>query len=141
MLRARQLRAGIPRTLDSLCDHILNHGGDTEVSAAMLADALRDFLGPSATAAEAWLGRIQHADRGEGTVVLPPLPDPPVRELRSGRSSGDTTPGDDTAPDGSAADTGPPVADAAGDETEGGGGLAAPGASRLRCYTVTVLRR
>jgi serine/threonine kinase PknH len=80
VLRPRQVRAGIPRTLDSLCDHVLNHGGETEVTAAMLADSLRDFLGPSATAAEAWLASIEHAQRGEGTVVLPPLPDPPARE-------------------------------------------------------------
>ena len=80
VLRPRQVRAGIPRTLDSLCDHVLNHGGETEVTAAMLADSLSDFLGPSATAAEAWLARIEHAKRGEGTVVLPPLPDPPARE-------------------------------------------------------------
>ncbi len=80
VLRPRQVRAGIPGTLDALCDHVLNHGGDTEVSAAMLADALRDFLGASSTAAEAWLARIQHPRRGEGMVVLPPLPDPPVRE-------------------------------------------------------------
>jgi serine/threonine protein kinase len=80
VLRPRQVRAGIPRTLDSLCDHILNHGGDTEVTAAMLSDSLSDFLGASATAAEAWLARIEHAQRGEGPVVLPPMPDPPVRE-------------------------------------------------------------
>lgn len=80
VLRPRQVRAGIPRTLDSLCDHVLNHGGDTEVTAAMLADSLRDFLGASAGAAEAWLARIEHPRRGEGPVVLPPMPDPPVRE-------------------------------------------------------------
>jgi hypothetical protein len=80
VMRPRQVRAGIPRTLDALCDHVLNHEGATEVSAAMLADALRDFLGVSATAAEAWLARIEHPRRGEGRVVLPPLPDPPARE-------------------------------------------------------------
>jgi len=81
VLRPRQVRAGIPRTLDSLCDHILNHGGDTEVTAAMMSDALRDFLGPSATAAEAWLTRIEHSRKGVTTIVLPPLPDPPPREV------------------------------------------------------------
>jgi F5/8 type C domain len=80
VLRPRQVRAGIPRTLDSLCDHILNHGGDTEVSAAMMSDALRDFLGPSATAAEVWLTRIEHSRKGVAPVVLPPLPDPPPRD-------------------------------------------------------------
>jgi hypothetical protein len=80
VLRPRQVRAGIPRTLDALCDHVLNQGGDGELSAAMLADSLRAFLGPSASAAEAWLARIEHPARGEGPVVLPPLPDPPVRD-------------------------------------------------------------
>jgi hypothetical protein len=80
VLRPRQVRAGIPRDLDALCEYVLNHGGDTEVTAATLADNLREFLGPSATAAEVWLSRIEHPQRGEGMVVLPPLPDPPVRE-------------------------------------------------------------
>jgi hypothetical protein len=80
VLRPRQVRAGIPRTLDSLCDHVLNHGGDTEVSAALVADSLRDFLGASATSAEAWLARLEHPRRGQTTIVLPPLPDPPARE-------------------------------------------------------------
>jgi hypothetical protein len=80
VLRPRQVRAGIPRTLDSLCDHILNHGGDTEVTAAMLADSLRDFLGPSAASAEAWLTRLEHPVKGVTPVVLPPLPDPPPRD-------------------------------------------------------------
>jgi hypothetical protein len=118
VLRPRQVRAGIPRTLDALCDHVLNHGGDTEVTAAMLADSLRDFLGPSAAAAEAWLARIEHPRRGEGPVVLPPLPDPPARESAgqetpelpadSDESSTDTsTSADDTAADAAA---GPPDA-------------------------------
>jgi serine/threonine protein kinase len=83
VLRPRQVRAGIPRTLDSLCDHVLNHGGDTEVTAAMVADSLRDFLGASATGAEAWLARLEHPRRGQTTIVLPPLPDPPPREDES----------------------------------------------------------
>jgi hypothetical protein len=80
VLRPRQVRAGIPRTLDSLCEYVLNHGGDTEVTAAMMADSLTDFLGSSAAAAEAWLARIEHPRRGGEMVVLPPLIDPPVRE-------------------------------------------------------------
>jgi serine/threonine kinase PknH len=96
VLRPRQVRAGIPGTLDSLCDHILNHGGDTEVTAAMLADSLRDFLGPSATAAEAWLTRLEHPPKGVAPVVLPPLPDPPPRDPDApGPSLSD--PGADTA--------------------------------------------
>jgi hypothetical protein len=80
VLRPRQVRAGIPRTLDALCDHVLNHEGDADVSPAMVSDSLRDFLGPSATAAEAWLARVDHPRIGQETVVLTPLPDPPVRD-------------------------------------------------------------
>jgi hypothetical protein len=97
VLRPRQVRAGIPRDLDSLCEYVLNHGGDTEVTAATLADSLREFLGPSAAAAEAWLARIEHPKRGEGMVVLPPLPDPPVREaLRGGSADTDEQPAVET---------------------------------------------
>jgi hypothetical protein len=78
VLRPRQVRAGIPRTLDSLCDHVLNHGGDADVNAAMVSDALREFLGTSATSAEVWLARLEHPRSVDGTVVLPPLPDPPA---------------------------------------------------------------
>jgi hypothetical protein len=79
ILRPRQVRAGMPRTLDSLCDYVLNHGGDVDVGAAVVADSLSDFLGTSAAAAEIWLSRIEHPQRSEGPVVLPPLPDPPAR--------------------------------------------------------------
>jgi len=81
VLRPRQVRAGIPRTLDALCDHVLNHGGDVDVNAAMVSDSLRDFLGPSATAAEAWLARLDHPRIGQQTIVLAALPDPPVRDV------------------------------------------------------------
>src|SRR4029077_2220834 len=89
VLRPRQVRAGIPRTLDALCDHVLNRGGDVDVTAAMVSDTLRDFLGPSATAAEAWLARIDHPRRGRETFVLPAPPDPPVREPDFAEESGD----------------------------------------------------
>jgi hypothetical protein len=91
VLRPRQVRAGIPRTLDALCDHVLNHEGDVDVTAAMVSDSLRDFLGPSATAAESWLARLDHPRTGQQTVVLAALPDPPVRDPNDGpevRASG-----------------------------------------------------
>ena len=82
VLRPRQVRAGIPKPLDSLCDHVLNHRGETDgpdATAAVVADSLRDFLGASSAAAEAWLRRLEHPRPGQETVVLPPLPDPPAR--------------------------------------------------------------
>ncbi|MBO0844616.1 MAG: protein kinase family protein [Nocardioides sp.] len=108
VLRPRQVRARIPRTLDSLCDHILNHGGDTEVSAAMFADALRDFIGPSAGAAEAWLARLEHPRKGVPGVNLPPLPDPPPRDANGAPAAdlaaADTTEGDPVDTTGSTKD-------------------------------------
>jgi hypothetical protein len=110
VLRPRQVRAGIPRDLDSLCEYVLNHGGDTEVTAATLADSLRDFLGPSAGAAEAWLARIEHPKRGEGMVVLPPLADPPVRDALREHATSET---DEQSPVG-ATDEGPDEPDETG---------------------------
>ncbi|WP_151083894.1 protein kinase family protein [Nocardioides cynanchi] len=78
VLRPRQVRAGIPRPLDALCDQVLNHREVADVPAARVADSLREFLGTSAGAAEAWLGRIEHQQPGQAPVVLPPLPDPPA---------------------------------------------------------------
>ncbi len=113
VLRPRQVRAGIPRTLDALCDHVLNQGGDVDVSAAMVSDSLRDFLGPSASAAEAWLARIDHHRGGATTIVLPPLPDPPVRDPDfSTDAVPDLPPGADPA--GAAPEVeGPPTAETA----------------------------
>jgi hypothetical protein len=107
VLRPRQVRAGIPRPLDSLCEYVLNHGGDTEVTAATLADTLREFLGASAAGAESWLARIEHARRGDGAVVLPPLADPPVKDALRGR-------------EGDADDTADEIADDADDAVETG---------------------
>jgi hypothetical protein len=78
VLRPRQVRAGIPRTLDAMCDHVLNHEGDADLTAAMTSDMLHEFLGTSARAAEAWLMRLEHPPAGERTVTLAPLPDPPA---------------------------------------------------------------
>jgi serine/threonine protein kinase len=96
VLRPRQVRAGIPRPLDSLCDHVLNHREDSEVSAAMVADSLRDFLGTSSAAAEAWLGRLEHPRPGQETVVLSPMPDPPAPAEQSPPDA-DASPAGDVA--------------------------------------------
>ena len=78
VLRPRQVRAGIPRTLDALCDHVLNHGGDADMTAAMVSDMLRGFLGTSSRAAETWLMRLEHPPAGQTAIVLSPLPDLPA---------------------------------------------------------------
>ena len=87
VLRPRQVRAGIPRPLDTLCDELVNpyagpagarlretHDIDT---ARGVADYLTVFVGDATglAAAEAAAG---HRDTTE-VASLPPLPDPPVR--------------------------------------------------------------
>ncbi len=110
VLRPRQVRAGIPRPLDALCDHVLNHREEAEVPAAHVADALREFLGTSAAGAEAWLGRIQHPRPGQETVVLPALPDPPASPDSASPDSASPEPAVD--PLGAAALTGGETGDA-----------------------------
>ncbi len=136
VLRPRQVRAGIPRDLDSLCEYVLNHGGDTEVTAAMLADSLRDFLGPSASAAEAWLARIEHPQRGEGMVVLPPLADPPVRDALRDQSAETGEPAEAGEPDEVGGhvgrDTGRARAAGRGGPAHGGGAADLPRGHRRR---------
>jgi hypothetical protein len=100
VLRPRQVRAGIPRPLDSLCDHVLNHREGSEVSASMVADSLRDFLGTSSSAAEAWLGRLEHPRPGQETVVLSPMPDPPAPTEETTPEADDVGPHDDAEPAG-----------------------------------------
>ncbi|WP_107766171.1 protein kinase family protein [Nocardioides terrigena] len=47
VLRPRRVRAGIPRALDALCDQVINSGrsADAGVSAAVIAEMLRDYVG------------------------------------------------------------------------------------------------
>jgi hypothetical protein len=100
VLRPRQVRAGIPRTLDSLCDHVLNRGGDVDVTADMISESLRDFLGDATGAAASWLAHIEHAQPGTDTVVLPALPDPPVRDPDAIVEPGADVPTDETGVEG-----------------------------------------
>ncbi|MFC4785899.1 protein kinase family protein [Nocardioides sp. MAHUQ-72] len=78
VLRPRQVRAGIPRPLDALCDQVLNpysgpasRDGHDLTTARGIADYLRDFVGDPTGLAEA-----EAASRGSSnrTVVLPALP-------------------------------------------------------------------
>ncbi|MGH3362902.1 MAG: hypothetical protein ACRDOM_10640 [Nocardioides sp.] len=80
VLRPRQVKAGVPRPLDALCDRVLNSpvaetgtGPNGVVSAASIRDALRDFVGdPSGmVAAEAATSRFAAP---AGPVVPPTLP-------------------------------------------------------------------
>lgn len=75
VLRPRQVRAGIPRELDRLCDQVLNPysaaPGDTEHNlhtAAGIAEALREYVGdPAGLAEPAPVGGVH----GAGALAVP----------------------------------------------------------------------
>jgi len=97
VLRPRQVRAGVPRPLDSLCDQVINFhaAGAAELdSAHAICDLLRDFVGDASgmAAAEAAAGR-RNGSPGTETRLLPltpaalppqpppePAPEPQVEE-------------------------------------------------------------
>lgn len=107
VLRPRQVRAGVPRPLDDLCDELLNPQGKRVRDVRDIASArgiwvyLTDFVGDD-VGLGATIAR-RNPDRSE-TVTLPFVPDimarpddvemPPVEGLATGDTSDDT--GDDT---------------------------------------------
>jgi hypothetical protein len=86
VLRPRQVRAGIPRPLDALCDEVVNpYAGawaarlrDTHdvATAQGIADYLAAFVGDPTGLAEA---EAAAGHRDTETIALPALADPPVR--------------------------------------------------------------
>lgn len=99
VLRPRQVRAGIPRPLDGLCDEVVNPYSDAagarlreahDLSSAQgIADYLSTFVGDATGLAEAE-ARAGHRDTTE-IAALPPLTDRPARDIAptppSGRSA------------------------------------------------------
>lgn len=84
VLRPRQVRAGIPRPLDSLCDEVLNPYAvgrgreDRDLTTARgIADVLGEFVGDSTGMAEAMAASNPGA-RGDETVRLSPMPEFPA---------------------------------------------------------------
>jgi hypothetical protein len=87
VLRPRQVRAGIPRPLDALCDEVINpYAGQWgarlrethDVATAQgIADYLCSFVGDATGLAEA---EAAAGHRDTDTISLPALPDPPVRD-------------------------------------------------------------
>lgn len=70
VLRPRQVKAGVPRALDSLCDEVINGSGGN-VGARGLSEALAEFVGDTAGMAA--------AEASNGTRQMPRLsPPPPV---------------------------------------------------------------
>ncbi len=85
VLRPRQVRAGVPRVLDTLCDSVLNpyagapgshaRGSYDLTTAGGIADALREFVGDPAGLADAEVAAVRRREAG-GTRSVPVLPGP-----------------------------------------------------------------
>jgi serine/threonine protein kinase len=116
VLRPRQVKAGVPRTLDTLCDQLLNPftPGSSEVAhtAAAIAETLRDFVGDGSgmAAAEAAARRR----RAAGATQVLPVAGPATAPLHRPRPSDEPEPGPETL-DG---DTGTPDTTDAPDTTD-----------------------
>ncbi|GCD90230.1 protein kinase family protein [Nocardioides sp. LS1] len=122
LLRPRQVRAGIPRTLDLLCDAVVNpyavpssRDGHDLTTAQGIRDALTDFVGDPSGMAEAEVTSRERREgsRGQETTrmpVLPPLPEmpepePEAEEVPGPVSAPVTDPVDESVPDDAAAIT------------------------------------
>jgi hypothetical protein len=75
VLRPRQVRAGIPRTLDALCDEVLNpqDGPRSVQGASDIRYLLEDFVGDPAGIQESMVSRL--VSRSHEKVVLPSVPE------------------------------------------------------------------
>jgi hypothetical protein len=83
VLRPRQVRAGVPRVLDTLCDSVLNpysaapgshaRGSYDLTTAGGIADALREFVGDPAGLADAEVAAVRRREAG-GTRTMPMVP-------------------------------------------------------------------
>lgn len=79
VLRPRQVRAGVPKPLDSLCDDVLNpYATHAPHSAGWLASSLFEFVGDPAGMPEAMAKRA--TVQREETVVLSAVPEIPARD-------------------------------------------------------------
>jgi hypothetical protein len=78
VLRPRQVRAGIPRELDSLCDEVLHPRPGRSVPASQVREALEDFVGDPVGIQESMVSRL--VSRGHETVVLPQVPEFALRD-------------------------------------------------------------
>ena len=105
-LRPRQVRAGIPRVLDGICDVVLNPyaaapqgTGYNLLTAAGLAEALRDYVGDPTGMAE---GSPLGGTRGGGVLAVPG-PRPPRDATRTippvAAPDPDPDPDPETSPD------------------------------------------
>lgn len=82
VLRPRQVRAGIPRPLDNICDDVLvperprhRETADVEISARGIEGFLSSFVGDATGISEALLASLPDVPADEEQVVLPPVPE------------------------------------------------------------------
>lgn len=96
VLRPRQVRAGIPRELDTLCDDVLHPRPGRSVPAAQVREALEEFVGDPVGIQESMVSRL--VSRGHETVVLPQVPEFAVRDPHADTigPASPATPGDDS---------------------------------------------
>ncbi|CAB4695160.1 MAG: protein kinase [Actinobacteria bacterium] len=97
VLRPRQVRAGVPRPLDSLCDEVLNpYARDARGlgSARGISESLVEFVGDPAGLADALVGRL--VARGSEAVVLSAVPEFGFRDPDSTDTTGTTDTTDTT---------------------------------------------
>lgn len=117
VLRARQVRAGVPRVLDALCDAVLDphasgpgshaRGAFDLSTAGGIADALREFVGDPAGLADAERARVRRREAGfpgalpphAGALVIPgvDLPSVPAPEQATGAGPEAPSPTGDAA--------------------------------------------
>lgn len=120
-LRPRQVRAGVPRVLDALCDEVLSpypgphdHGYD---SATAIAEALEHYLGDRTAVAEAEAARNRgntnpRIPRVEALVLAPdqPTPEPgpgdPAESEQGSDPASDPAAEEPSDPDGTGGDDG-----------------------------------
>ena len=93
VLRPRQVRAGIPRPLDVLCDEVVNpyagshpRQGHDLGTARGIGDYLSQFVGDPTGMAEAEAAVVAASQRGDSTVVMPRLARRPTRAANPGRA-------------------------------------------------------
>ena len=82
VLRPRRVRAGIPRSLDELCDQVLHDErgpADTEHTARGIAAYLTEVLGDPTGIQQALVASLPRL-RPDELIVLPQVPEIPVRD-------------------------------------------------------------
>jgi hypothetical protein len=127
VLRPRQVRAGIPRPLDLLCEEVLHRASgarhreldDVVSSARGIADYLAEFVGDPTVMPAALLASTPDVLPDEEQVVLPPVPEMLPHDARPARAPA-PPPAPPAAPTPAPPPTPPPAPPEEDDPTEAG---------------------